>query len=177
MPPVFITIRATIYATCFSALWIWLAILAQPLDDMLGIAIPPWVVAIGILTAGFGAALLLACISAFVQYGRGTPAPFDPPREFVAGGPYRRVRNPMYIGGFCVIVGTGLALRSFAIVGLGLGFMLIAHLFVRFYEEPVLERRFGSSYLEYKNRVHRWLPQRGLSSSAPGDPPQSLDGA
>ena len=78
----------------------------------------------------------------------------------------------MYIGGFCVIVGTGLALRSFAIVGLGLGFMLIAHLFVRFYEEPVLERRFGSSYLEYKNRV-----QDEIDRLFPQDPWEQLWGA
>ncbi|MEJ2130831.1 MAG: isoprenylcysteine carboxylmethyltransferase family protein [Gammaproteobacteria bacterium] len=160
MPPVFVTIRATIYATAFVGLWAWLAVTVQPFDAWLGVGIPRWVVAAGVTTGAFGAALIVACISAFVQAGRGTPAPFDPPREFVTSGPYHVVRNPMYVGGFAVIVGAGLALRSISIVGLGLAFLLLAHLFVVYYEEPQLERRFGANYLEYKGRVGRWFPKR-----------------
>ncbi|OFW22708.1 MAG: hypothetical protein A3H97_06685 [Acidobacteria bacterium RIFCSPLOWO2_02_FULL_65_29] len=45
-----------------------------------------------------GAALVLACILTFVFVGKGTPAPFDPPRRLVVRGPYGIVRNPMYVG-------------------------------------------------------------------------------
>lgn len=159
--PIFVAIRAAIYATAFIALWAWLATLVQPFDTILGIGIPPWVVAIGILIAAFGAMLLITCVVAFVQSGRGTPAPFDPPREFVAIGPYLVVRNPMYIGAFSVIFGAALALRSVSIVCLGLAFLLAAHLFVVLYEEPSLQRRFGSSYVDYRQRVGRWIPKRG----------------
>ena len=163
--PTFVAIRAAIYATAFAGLWAWLASLVQPFDAVLGIGIPPWVVAVGILIGAFGAALIITCVVAFVKSGRGTPAPFDPPREFVASGPYVQVRNPMYIGGFSVIFGAALALRSISIVCLGLAFLLAAHLFVVFYEEPSLERRFGSSYAEYKSRVRRWIPKRGTRGS------------
>src|SRR5882762_1747826 len=45
-----------------------------------------------------GGALAIWCILTFALVGKGTPAPFDPPRQLVAAGPYRWVRNPMYIG-------------------------------------------------------------------------------
>jgi len=41
-----------------------------------------------------GTVLALWCIAAFVSFGRGTPAPFDPPRRLVIRGPYRHVRSP-----------------------------------------------------------------------------------
>ncbi len=49
---------------------------------------------------------------AFVKFGKGTPAPFDPPREFVATGLFRFVRNPMYYGALCVLTGWVLLTRS-----------------------------------------------------------------
>jgi len=106
-----------------------------------------------------GAAVAISCMAVFVARGRGTPAPFDPPREFVAQGPYKYVRNPMYVGGLGVLAGFGLYQRSLAIVLFALVFLCCAHLFVVFYEEPGLERRFGQSYLDYKRSVNRWLPR------------------
>src|SRR5947199_228504 len=82
-----------------------------------------------------------------------------PAREFVAQGPYKYVRNPMYVGGLGVLAGFGLYQRSLAIVLFALVFLCCAHLFVVFYEEPGLERRFGQSYLDYKRSVNRWLPR------------------
>jgi len=62
----------------------------------------------GILVGVAGGPLALWCILAFATVGKGTPAPFDPPRHLVVAGPYRYVRNPMYIG-------AGLALAGAAI--------------------------------------------------------------
>jgi protein-S-isoprenylcysteine O-methyltransferase Ste14 len=111
------------------------------------------------ITVGFaGAVLALWCISIFAWVGRGTPAPFDPPRRLVIRGPYRRVRNPMYIGAGLALTGAALFYGSLLILGYAILFFLAAHLFVVLYEEPVLRRTFGQEYGEYSGRVGRWLP-------------------
>jgi protein-S-isoprenylcysteine O-methyltransferase Ste14 len=100
------------------------------------------------------------CVVVFVTAGRGTPAPFDAPRRFVAVGPYRAVRNPMYLGAVSLLTGVGLWIRSPAIVVLAVAGLGLAHVFVLLYEEPTLEREFGREYREYRERVNRWLPWR-----------------
>jgi len=73
----------------------------------------------------------LSCIVVFVVRGRGTPAPFDAPRELVAAGPYRWVRNPMYLGAGMVIVGYGYAFRStVSVLLLAVAMWITVHLFV-----------------------------------------------
>jgi protein-S-isoprenylcysteine O-methyltransferase Ste14 len=109
--------------------------------------------------AVLGAILVLVCAGVFIIRGRGTPAIFDAPRVFVAIGPYRYVRNPMYIGGLILLLGLGLYLGSIAILLLALLLSGLVHLFVLFYEEPTLMRRFGRSYEEYLRSVRRWMPR------------------
>src|SRR5256714_14170355 len=62
----------------------------------------------GMLVVVAGAALALASILTFAFVGKGTPAPFDPPRKLVIAGPYRWVRNPMYIGAGLVLLGAAM---------------------------------------------------------------------
>jgi protein-S-isoprenylcysteine O-methyltransferase Ste14 len=69
----------------------------------------------------------------------------------------------MYLGAVAVIAGASLVLRSSAAIGVALLFIALAHLFVRLYEEPTLEARFGDSYRAYAASVHRWLPRRPAS--------------
>lgn len=154
-----VAFRAVLYSSAFVLLWAWLAASVQPFDARLPFGIPVWAWFLGWPLVLAGAFLALWCIVTFVARGRGTPAPFDPPREFVAAGPYRYVRNPMYIGGFGILLGAGLALRSPSIVGLAFLFLLLMHLLVLLYEEPVLTRQFGEPYRRYKSSVRRWLPR------------------
>lgn len=152
-------LRAVLWSSAFVLLWAWLAASVQPLDARLAFTLPAWARLLGWALALPGALLTLWCISTFAARGRGTPAPFDPPREFVAAGPYRYVRNPMYIGGFGVLLGAGLVVRSPSIAGLAVLFLLLTHLLVLLYEEPALSSRFGDAYLRYKSSVHRWFPR------------------
>lgn len=152
----FTILRGALYSAVFVWLWAWLATSVRPLDGRIPVALPHWFRPIGLMLAGLGMLLAGACVATFVTRGRGTPAPFDPPREFVVTGPYRYVRNPMYIGGTLVILGAGLILSSPAIVILGFAFVLIMHLFVVLYEEPALTRRFGAAYEAYRGSVDRW---------------------
>jgi protein-S-isoprenylcysteine O-methyltransferase Ste14 len=107
-----------------------------------------------------GGFLALYLLAVFAVHGRPTPAPFDPPRSFVVQGPYRYVRNPMYVGVICGLLGSGLIFRSTSILCLGFGFWAVAHLFVLLYEEPALEREFGETFVHYRQQVRRWLPGR-----------------
>jgi protein-S-isoprenylcysteine O-methyltransferase Ste14 len=157
----FIAVRALLFSTGFIVLWDWVALsLHRRYDASLGFAFPGWTSALGIALMAVGGTLALACVATFVTRGEGTPAPMDPPRKFVAVGPYRFVRNPMYIGGFFALAGFGLYDLSPAILLFALPWLLLAHLFVVFYEEPHLRTKFGSPYEAYCRSVRRWLPLR-----------------
>jgi protein-S-isoprenylcysteine O-methyltransferase Ste14 len=105
-----------------------------------------------------GALLVLWCILTFVTVGRGTPAPFDPPRRLVIRGPYGFVRNPMYIGAGLALAGAALFYESLPLLGYTGLFFLVSHLFVLLYEEPTLQRTYGGEYTAYCRRVKRWRP-------------------
>lgn len=164
----FTILRGLIYSAGFVWLWTWLAMRVRSFDARLSVTLPLWPRPIGLVLACAGALLAGTCIAAFVTRGRGTPAPFDPPREFVASGPYRYVRNPMYVGATAVILGAGLALSSVSIVVLALAFVLIMHLFVVLYEEPALAARFGAGYEHYSSSVHRWRIRKPSFHSSRG---------
>ena len=99
------------------------------------------------------------CVNLFNVEGRGTPVPFDPPKRFVASGPYRFVRNPMALGLFLVLAGQAALYQSKVILGYLLIVIALVGAFVRFIEEPDLERRFGAPYTAYKRQVPRWIPR------------------
>jgi protein-S-isoprenylcysteine O-methyltransferase Ste14 len=154
-----LVLRAVLYSAAFVLLWAWLAASVRPFDARLPFTIPAWAFPLGLILAFAGSLIVLWCIVTFVARGRGTPAPFDPPREFVAAGPYRYVRNPMYAGAFGILAGAGLVVKSPSVIGLAILFLVFTHLFVVLYEEPSLTRRFGDPYRRYKSAVHRWLPE------------------
>jgi protein-S-isoprenylcysteine O-methyltransferase Ste14 len=159
MKTIFTALRSAVFATGFIFLWGWVALsLHRAYDRGWGFPLPAWTRGLGIGLMAVGGAIALACVVTFVTRGEGTPAPFDPPRKFVAIGPYRIVRNPMYVGGFTVLLGFGLYEGSVAILLFTLPWLLAAHLFVILYEEPHLRETFGAPYEEYLHSVHRWLP-------------------
>ena len=155
----FVLARTVTYATLFIGLV--LVFLPARVLSASGViqppAIGPWQVA-GMVLGGAGAALALSCILVFALRGKGTPAPFDPPRRLVATGPYRVVRNPMYIGASSALAGAALYYQSVALVAYVAAFLLITHLFVIVYEEPTLRRMFGQDYEAYCAKTGRWWP-------------------
>ncbi len=113
----------------------------------------------GVVLVGLGSALMVWCWWEFATRGRGTPAPFDPPRRRVVAGPYRHVRNPMYIAALLFLAGESALFGSRALLWYTGGFWLASHLFVLGYEERTLSRRFGTDYAAYRAAVGRWLPR------------------
>ena len=156
----FVLVRAVTYSTLF--IGFLLVFLPERLLGWSG-AVRPAVIgsaqAAGMAVAASGAALALWCIATFVYVGKGTPAPFDPPRQFVARGPYRYVRNPMYLGAAIAMAGAALFFQSGALAGYAAGFLAVTHAFVLGYEEPTLRATFGAEYDRYCETVRRWWPK------------------
>ena len=114
---------------------------------------------LGIPLIWIGAAGLLWSIWEFFSQGRGTLAPVDPPKHLVIRGLYRFVRNPMYVSVVTILLGEAILFRSPAVVIEAGVFLVLAHIFVALYEEPVLRRQFGATYEMYSQTVGRWLPR------------------
>jgi protein-S-isoprenylcysteine O-methyltransferase Ste14 len=154
-----VLIRAAVYATLFVALV--LVFLPGRVLEWSGVSRPThWGTAqvVGLVVVLLGAGLAAWCILTFAFVGWGTPAPFDPPRRLVVRGPYRFVRNPMYLGAAVALAGAALFYGSVPLLGYVGLFLIVVHGFVVAYEEPTLRRLFGSEYEDYCRRVSRWRP-------------------
>jgi len=114
------------------------------------LAIPLWLI---------GGLVILACFWSFTFTGRGTPVPTDPPKELVITGPYRYVRNPIYVGVLLIFLGHFLWFGYWALLIYTVSALIGVHFFVSLYEEPTLKRKFGTTYEEYLRRVPRWIPK------------------
>lgn len=155
-------IRSLTYATAFVG-FVLVFLPARALE-LAGVARP--VASVGIRIAGgaitsIGVTLMVSCVLTFALVGRGTPAPFDPPRRLVVSGPYRFVRNPMYIGADLALAGAAVYYQAITLWAYLLLFATVTHAFVVLYEEPTLRRLFGDDYLLYSSRVNRWIPRFG----------------
>jgi protein-S-isoprenylcysteine O-methyltransferase Ste14 len=124
---------------------------------------PGWLlglrVAGGALLLVAGLVVLVRAFARFVSEGRGTPAPFAPTDILVVGGEYRYVRNPMYVAVVACVVGQAAVLGSLALLGYAVVIWLAMAAFVRWYEEPTLQARYGSHYEEYRRAVPAWVPR------------------
>jgi protein-S-isoprenylcysteine O-methyltransferase Ste14 len=166
MKLVFVTFRAITYSTLFVGfLLIYLPTRALTWSGIVRPAALGLPQGAGMIVAGAGMLIALSCISTFVFIGRGTPAPFDPPRRLVIRRPYRFVRNPMYIGAGLALAGAALFYQAVSLLIYAGVFLLVAHLFVVLHEEPTLAANFGPDYEAYCHRVRRWLPGVGRTST------------
>jgi protein-S-isoprenylcysteine O-methyltransferase Ste14 len=112
----------------------------------------------GWLVLAFGLLVLLVCVKDFYVFGKGTLAPWDPPKRLVTGGLYKFVRNPMYVGVVCIVAGWGLITGSSLLGGYAVFLVVGFHLRVVLYEEPKLAQQFPTDWPRYSSRVNRWLP-------------------
>jgi protein-S-isoprenylcysteine O-methyltransferase Ste14 len=129
----------------------WAALHLRMLDHFFGVRLPQWLTPAGILLLLVGGIIVLLC-------GGMLSTPGIAPTEFVVGGLFRYVRNPMSLGAVTMMFGLALFCRSISILLFSVILFLTLHGIVVFVEEPRLERRFGESYLQYKHSVNRWLP-------------------
>jgi len=156
----FVLIRTIIYATLF--IGFFLIYIPASLLRRSGIGFPlniEWQQLTGIVIGAIGTSMALWCIFSFAILGKGTPAPFDPPQRLVIRGPYRIVRNPMYLAAGVALTGAALFYDSWELIVYTSVLLVITHLLVVFYEEPVLKKTFGPDYDVYRTQTGRWLPK------------------
>jgi protein-S-isoprenylcysteine O-methyltransferase Ste14 len=111
----------------------------------------------GAVIAAVGVVLLLWCVGEFYVNGKGTLAPWAPPRHLVTTGLYRFSRNPMYVGVLLILVGCAVGFRSRALSLYAVAVAIAFQLRVVSHEEPWLERTFGDTWPRYKAAVPRWF--------------------
>jgi protein-S-isoprenylcysteine O-methyltransferase Ste14 len=120
-----------------------------------------WVWPVAIVAAIVILSGVVVLLEAFVRFARadGTPAPPMPTAHLVVVGPYRYVRNPMYLAVLGIILGQALLSGSRGALLYAGTVLLAVVLFVRGYEEPTLELEYGEEYREYRRNVRGWIPR------------------
>jgi protein-S-isoprenylcysteine O-methyltransferase Ste14 len=118
----------------------------------------PW--PLGSVVMAAGALVVAWCVRDFYVAGKGTLAPWDPPRRIVVVGLYRWVRNPMYVGVLLTVAGWSIRLASPLVAVYALALAAGFHRRVVRAEEPWLAREFGGEWTAYERAVGRWLPHR-----------------
>jgi protein-S-isoprenylcysteine O-methyltransferase Ste14 len=165
-----LSVRMAVYGAAFLAgILVGLPWLAYRVD----VNFPQFRVDLGIAGTVIGWTLLavfvicyLASSYVLTRYGRGAYVEFDPPKQFVATGPYRWVRNPVAACVVAALLAEAIALSSTGIFLLFVAAMGLAHAQVVLMEEPLLRKRFGQDYIDYLSRVPRWIPRRPTASAA-----------
>ena len=113
----------------------------------------------GACLLGIGLFLFAQSLRRFAVDGKGTLAPWDPPRALVVRGPYRYVRNPMISGVLFILFGEALWLLSEPQFMWAVTFLVVNALVIPLFEEPQLKHRFGAAYVEYCKHVPRLVPR------------------
>src|SRR5918992_3180711 len=112
--------------------------------------------ALGVVLLAGGLGVMIQATVRFVVEGLGTPAPVAAPDRLVVGGPYRYIRNPMYVAMLAAISGQALLLGRYRLLVYPAALWPGIAAFVRWYEEPTLLRRFGTQYAVYRRAVPAW---------------------
>jgi AhpD family alkylhydroperoxidase len=113
---------------------------------------------------------LVPIASSFTEFVRadGTPVPVASPPRLVVSGFYRYVRNPIYVGFLAIMTGQALLFGSPGLLEYTAVAWCIGAAAARFYEEPILARKFGAVYQDYRRAVRAWVPR--IHPWAPGEP-------
>ena len=114
----------------------------------------------GVALLAAGTLVLVQAFARLVVEGVGTPAPIAPTQRLVVGGPYRYVRNPMYLAVLAVIVGQALARGQPGLLASAAVVAAATAAFAHGDEEPTLRRRFGAQDEAYRRAVPAWWPHR-----------------
>ena len=112
---------------------------------------------LGLVPAALGLIGLLWCVRDFYVIGKGTLAPWSPPKNLVVVGLYHFTRNPMYVSVTLLILGWAIAFGSRGVLIYAFCLAVAFQLRVVLGEEPWLASTHGREWQDYANRVRRWF--------------------
>jgi len=93
------------------------------------------------------------------QFALGGGIPVFATQELIVQGPYAHCRNPMVLGTDLFYIGISIWMGSLSALGLTMIFATVLAVYHKVIEEKRLEERFGSKYLEYKQRTPFLIPR------------------
>lgn len=114
---------------------------------------------IGILLLISGFILTVWTMILFNFKGKGTLAPWNPPKKLIKEGPYKYIRNPMITGVLMILTSEYFFFGEIKLLFWTIIFFIINNIYFYFFEERELEKNFKDEYLEYKKNVPLWLPK------------------
>ena len=82
---------------------------------------------------------------------------FNQPEKLITDGLFKYSRNPIYLSFLILLIGAAFFINDLtSLIGPAI-FFLAANFWYIPYEEKAAEEAFGQAYLDYKNKVRRWL--------------------
>ncbi|OFW63694.1 MAG: hypothetical protein A2Z35_01675 [Actinobacteria bacterium RBG_19FT_COMBO_36_27] len=112
-----------------------------------------------------GIYLLVITNNLFHVIGKGTLAPWHPPKELVIIGPFKYIRNPMIGAVLLILLGEVIITGSIILSSWLFIFLIINIIYFIYSEEPALVKRFGNNYKKYKKAVPMFIPKFKIKKS------------
>lgn len=129
--------------------------LAVPLSFPRGSFTPAFITG-GAIFIIVGATLVVLARRQFAQQGQPTD-PGHPTSKLVTAGIFSISRNPLYLGGVCILVGIALAFNLPWMLVLLPPAIAACHYMLIAPEERYLAAKFGKEYEVYAASVRRWM--------------------
>lgn len=116
----------------------------------------PYMLVIGALIALAGAIILKNSVRKHKNLGTNVE-PWKPTTTLIISGAHKYSRNPIYVAMAVTYLGIAIAATSLVAIVLLFFCLLLIRIFVIAKEEAYLEDKFGEEYLQYKQKVRRWI--------------------
>jgi len=114
------------------------------------------IIPVGVALIIVGLTLAILGRREFAQYGQPTD-PGHPTSRVITTGVFSISRNPLYLGGVCILLGIALAVNLPWVLVLLLPALVACHYVLIAPEERYLAAKFGEEYRTYAASVHRWI--------------------
>jgi protein-S-isoprenylcysteine O-methyltransferase Ste14 len=111
---------------------------------------------IGLSIGGAGLALLIWAMVTLKRHDT-TAMPHKAASHLVTSGPFRFVRNPIYLADVMMFMGAAEITKNVWFATLGFAFAVLVTWLAIIPEEHHLEAKFGDDYRDYKSKTRRWI--------------------